>query len=220
MREKLERAAFLLAGHLKKGQRVGLGSSDLQVYIVKELKRRRIEEGLEVELVPATTSVANLLYEYKMPIGELGAKDLDVTIEFADRIDSNLDFVKTKTHSLVRDKTLAMSSRHVFVVSLHDKVSESLHGLTPFEVNPFGLPHTMKALSRFGAAFVLTDEERKKVTTEDSNYVAMVDVAREFDLLDVDEVARKIPAVLETGVFPHLADVVALVGKDVAIMQA
>ena len=220
MNSRYEHAARVFARTLRNGNTVGLGSSPHMSFIVKAIRQRMIEEDLYLEVVPSTMDVAHLLAEYKIPMGKMRGKDLDVSLEFADRADKYLNYVKTGTNSLLRDKTLVLDSRKNVVILTHPPLREKLNGLTPFEVNRFAVANTIRALSSFGSTYIRVNAHKQNITTEDSNYLVNVDISEEFDMEDVDEVARKIPGVLETGIFMHLADEVILLEKDLEVISA
>ena len=167
-----------------------------------------LADKLKLKLVPASLWVAALATEYHIPVTKLNDNDLDLVIEFAEAIDANLNYIKQNTHSLIRDKMLALSAKKVYIIA-KKKIEKTR--IIPFEISTFGATNTLRALSIFGPAKIRMDDD-KPFITEGSNFIVDVELNEEYDLDDIEYSCKKIPGVLESGVFMNLADKVIIVG--------
>lgn len=211
----LKRAGEVFAHQIKDGMRVGIGTSDQALFLIKELRRKMLSEDISFSVVPTSLYIAHLMSDYGLKVEPLGDY-LDICVEFADRHDSNLNFVKTRTHSLIRDKMMCLEANNTFIVvpEQHEIV---LNGLTAFEVSSFNVATTLNALRGFGAAS-LRLVDGKPFVTEGSNFIVDVEIGGDFDMEDVENVAKRIPGVLESGIFYHIADkAIVLSDKRVSV---
>ncbi|HEX9710834.1 MAG TPA: ribose-5-phosphate isomerase A, partial [Candidatus Thermoplasmatota archaeon] len=95
--EDLERVAAhavrLLWDSLPNGGRVGLGSGRAAAAFVRALGARA-RRGWSVEGVPTSEGTAALAREVGIPLIDLPATPLDVTVDGADEVDPDLDMIK------------------------------------------------------------------------------------------------------------------------------
>ncbi|MBR9707694.1 MAG: hypothetical protein GOV15_04625 [Candidatus Diapherotrites archaeon] len=210
----LKVAAESFANRLENGFVIGLGTSDSVLPFIKAIRHRMLVDDLDVKVVPTSLRVSNLLNEFKIPQVPLGDEELDVCLEFADRMDSSLNFVTTETHSLIRDKMIALSSKEVLIVVPEARMV--LNGLVPFEVSRCAAAATLRALNVFGPARVRQDSNGTFVT-DGSDLIVDVEIGKEYDLSDIETVAKRVPGVLETGIFYHVANKAYVLGEKVRI---
>ena len=190
---------------VKDGFTIGIGTSDYAIDVIKALKEKILHEDIKVAVCPPSLRIANLLSEFKIDAAALEDTPLDLTIEFAARADKEFNFIKTDTDSLIRDKMLALSSnKNIIIVDSAEPV-EILNGVTPFEVSAFAVKSTLRALQELGRNTTIRKERGKTFITEESNIIIDVDINPDLDIFEIDEISRKIPGVLETGIFEDIA---------------
>ena len=81
--------------NISNGMKVGIGSGSTIVFAVKRLKERVEKEKLQVVCVPTSFQARELILQAKLPLGDLNEHPvLDVAIDGADEVDSNLNCIK------------------------------------------------------------------------------------------------------------------------------
>src|SRR5947209_11229344 len=98
------------------GMVLGLGSGSTAVYLVNALARR-IQQGLHIiGAVPTSQATAQLASSLGIRITDLDTHpELDLAIDGADEIDSQLRLIKGGGGALLREKIVA-SAAHRFIV--------------------------------------------------------------------------------------------------------
>lgn len=194
------RVGELVHEFVRHGQTIAVGSSQLGLSFIKKLVQKTLEEEIRVEMIPTSVKQAELLHGLEMPLVSLDAGLPDLVFEFADRADRHLNFVKTDTNSLIRDKMLAKSAEKLVVLCPADNIVKRLNGWIPFEASEFGLKLTERELMNLGEAKI-----RKKgnqvFKTETNNCLVDVDVSPSYGLEDINWIALNVPGVIETGLF-------------------
>jgi len=85
-----------------------------------------------------------------------------------------------------------------------------LHGKIPFEIDSFGAERTLLQLDEFGEASFRLKESGERYTTESGNYIVDVRFDQVYSLEDLEYDTKKIPGVIETGLFLGYADRILL----------
>ena len=167
---------------------------------------------LQIFLVPTSHKIAEFAHKYNVPLADLEEKEIDLAIEFSESVDRDFNFVKRDTSSLIRDKIIALSAAELIVVTHLEELKERLDRLVPVEVCEFGLRKTLLHLEQFGKAR-LRYRKGRVVKTESGNCLADILIDKIHDLVDMDTELKKIPGVVETGLFFGFADKVVLKKK-------
>jgi len=217
-REELKKLAGEKAVDLvKDGMIVGLGTGSTVEYTLRKLGKR-VKEGLKIQGIPTSIHTQRIAKEEKIPLTTLEEHpEIDITIDGADEVDSNLNLIKGGGGALVREKIIAFNSKRVIIVIDDSKIVKAL-GIDfalPVEVTKFGWTATKKTLETLGC-----EVELRKVMgeepyiTDNSNYILDCDFERiaEPEQLEVD--LNNIPGIVDTGLFIGLVDEVIVGGKQ------
>ncbi|KAJ2761370.1 ribose-5-phosphate isomerase rki1 [Coemansia sp. BCRC 34490] len=235
------RAAFAAVDkHVDSSVRVlGIGSGSTVVYATERLVELRRQNKLHPRLLCVPTS-----FQSKQLIIEAGltAVDLDdlpeldpgsdsfasvnVTIDGADEVDSDLNAIKGGGGAHLREKLVANASRKLVLIADYRKDSTTLgekwHKGIPVEVSPLGWRTVKRQLERMGPelspktepAFEsahpvaeLRQAVRKAgpVVTDNGNFILDVSVGRIYRAPAVERLIKMIPGVIEVGIFCGLA---------------
>ncbi|MFH1751395.1 MAG: ribose-5-phosphate isomerase A [archaeon] len=205
-----------LAKYVKSGMVVGLGSSHLSELFAKKLALKIHDENLDVSVVPGSSKLAALLHEFHVTITNLNEREVDLAIEFARQADNDFSFIKQDTLSLIRDKMIADSAAELIIIVEEDELVTKLDAWIPLEISSFSYPRTLNSLDKFGNA-VIKRINGSLFKTETGNMLAEVKVDSEFDLTDFDYETKKIPGVLETGLFFEKADRIVLANNEIKV---
>ena len=151
MSEALKRQAAAMAlEDVRDGMRLGLGTGSTARHFV-DLLGQRVAAGLQVICVPTSEATAAQARELQIPMSDLETLDrLDLTVDGADEIDSDLDLIKGAGGALLREKIVAAASDAMIVIADQSKTVEALGQRfpLPIEVNRFGLGATREMVRR------------------------------------------------------------------------
>ncbi|ESR22890.1 ribose-5-phosphate isomerase RpiA [Lutibaculum baratangense] len=220
--ELKRRAAKRALQAVRPGMKLGLGTGSTAEHFVRLLGERIAAESLEVVCVPTSEATRNLAQEVGVPITTLEHEPaLDLTVDGADEIDSQLRLIKGGGGALLREKIVASASTRMIVIADESKHVGTLGRFPlPVEVVPFGLAATRRAIvSLLGARGLSTSLELRQkgndpFVTDNGNYI--------FDLKlgAIDEPERlaadlsKIPGVVEHGLFIGLCSGAVIAAPD------
>ena len=207
----------LILEEIHPGMVLGLGSGRTTLAFVRALGKK-VAQGLSCKGVPTSTETAILAGELGIPLlslDQLGDHSIDLTVDGADEVDSNLNLIKGYGRALVREKIIACSSKRVVILVGTDKVVKKLgdRGKLPVEIVTFALPMLQKKLKEWGTHGKIWQGATGPNLTDNGNPI--LDCATE-GVANVPELARKIrllPGVVDTGFFEGIADQV-LVGDE------
>jgi ribose 5-phosphate isomerase A len=221
--EAKKRVALEATKHVEDGFVVGLGSGSTAAYVIKEIGRRMVQEGLQVLGVPSSSQALMLAVESGLPLTTLDEHPvLDLDIDGADQIDQKLNLIKGGGGALTREKVVASAAKQFVVVADETKLVEKLGTgcWVPMEVLPFGLATAMKYIEELGGKPILRESKRKvgPVVTDNGNYIVDVDFGAISDAEELNSSLKLVPAVIETGIFTGMVDVVYL-GKADGIVK-
>jgi ribose 5-phosphate isomerase A len=207
----VEKRAVGIAASLvvKSGMVVGLGTGSTVANTIRELGRRICEEGLEILGVVTSYQSEMLAIEAGIPLTTLAQHpEVDLAIDGADQIDSNLYAIKGKGAAHTREKIVSLSAKHFLVVVDDSKTSLHLNKAVPVEVLPFAKELVMKNIFNMGGKPELRLALRKDgpVVTDNGNFV----LDSRFGIInDPESLALQlslIPGVVEHGIFSNVND--------------
>lgn len=207
-----ELAGRAAAELVRDGMCVGLGTGSTVHFTLVRLAERIREERLRITGVPTSDDTERKARELGIPLVELGAVErLDLTIDGADEIDARFDMIKGGGGALLREKVVASISEREAIVVGEDKVVERLgvRFKLPVEVVPFAAPVVARALAKLGAVPNL----RKRAdggTFVSDNHNWILDCAFADGIAaarELDGALKRVPGVVETGLFLGLAHV-------------
>lgn len=203
------------------GMRLGLGTGSTAKHFV-DLLGARVADGLDVICVATsevTEAQARALSISMSTLDE--TPELDLTIDGADEVDSQLRLIKGGGAALLREKIVAAASARMVVIADDTKLVERLGRFPlPIEIVPFGMEATRRAvlaaMAEAGAAGELVLRRRPDgsvLVTDGGHWIvdAHPGVIPQPEALAAALVA--IPGVVEHGLFLGLADAAILAGK-------
>jgi len=201
--EKLA-AGIAAAGLVKSGMIVGLGTGSTVTYTIIELGRRIREEGLEILGVVTSYQSEMLSIEADIPLTTLAQHpELDLAIDGADQIESNLYAIKGGGAAHTREKIVSASAKRFLVIADESKVSARLDKVVPIEVLPFAKELVIKKIKELGGNPELRIAVKKDgpVISDNGNFI----IDSNFGVIkDPEGLALQlslIPGVVEHGIF-------------------
>ena len=205
--------------YVEDGMIIGLGTGSTVEYTLKKLGKL-VEDGLDIKGIPTSMHTRKLAKEYKIPLTNLEENpEIDLTIDGADEVDSNLNLIKGGGGALTKEKIVAYHSKREIIVVDDSKIVKAL-GIDfplPVEVIKFGWSSTKKAIEEFGCSADLRKIVEEPYLTDNSNYILDCDFERIDDAEQLEKNLNCIPGVVENGLFIGLVDEI-IVGSKQGVM--
>ncbi len=144
---------------------VGLGTGSTVAYTIKELGRRVKEEGLDILGVVTSYQSEMLAIDAGIRLTTLSQDpELDIAIDGADQIDSNLYAIKGGGGAAhTREKIVSVSAKRFVVVADDSKTSTQLDKPVPVEVLPFAKEPAVNRIRKLGGEPRLRSAVKKTV---------------------------------------------------------
>jgi ribose 5-phosphate isomerase A len=198
---------------------LGLGTGSTIEYTIRKLGKL-VDDGLRIKGIPTSLHTRKIAKECNIPLTNLEENPvIDLTIDGADEVDSNLNLIKGGGGALTREKIIAYHSNKEIIVIDDSKVVKAL-GVDfplPIEVVKYGWSSTKKALEEFGCTIELRKIVEEPFISDNSNYILDCDFERIEDAGQLEKDINNIPGVLENGLFIGLVDKV-IVGSKKGLM--
>lgn len=203
--------------HIEDAMIVGLGTGSTIEYTIRKLGQM-VKEGLKIQGIPTSVHTKRIAKEENIPLTTLDEHpDIDITIDGADEVDSNLNLIKGGGGALTREKIIAFNSEKVIIVVDDSKVVKAL-GIDfalPVEVVKFGWTSTKKTLETFGCDVELREVMKgEPFITDNGNYILDCEFERIENPEQMEIDINCIPGVVENGLFINLVNEVIVGGKQ------
>ena len=214
------KAAEAALAYVEDGMRLGIGTGSTAEEFVR-LLAEKVANGMRVEGVPTSERTARLCLELGVPLKSLDdMPELDLTIDGADEVDTDLRLIKGGGGALLREKIVAAASSRMIVIADESKVVETLGAFPlPIEVNPFGLAATRIAVEKLAVRLGLSGEIALRRTGEDvfttdgGHRILDASFGRIPDAEALATQLNSIPGVVEHGLFINLASFAIIAGE-------
>jgi ribose 5-phosphate isomerase A len=209
-------AAEKAVQYVEDGMILGLGTGSTVEYTLRYLGKM-IRDGLNIQGIPTSIHTKKIAKEENIPLTTFEENpEIDLTIDGADEVDSDLNLIKGGGGALTREKIVAYHSKRVIIVIDETKVVKAL-GIDfslPVEVVRFGCYLTKKKIEEFKCNVELRKIMDDPYITDNSNYI----LDCEFDRIENPEHLEidinNIPGVVENGLFIGLVDDVIVGSKQ------
>ena len=192
---------------------VGLGSGSTARLFIAEVGAL-VKAGHDYRGVPTSEASRRDAEKLGIPLlPDEGPWNIEVTVDGADEVDSDLNLIKGGGAAHTREKIVNFASRKNVIIVDDAKLSTRLGEKWPVPVEVLRFAHrtTALALSRIGRA-VHRVRDGAPVVTDTGSFVYDVFTGPMPDPTAVDRALRAIPGVVETGLFIGRADVVIVAG--------
>ncbi len=214
-------AALAALDLVEDGMRLGLGTGSTASRFVDVLGRK-VAGGLRVICVPTSEATRTQAERLGIPLSTLDeTPELDLTVDGADEIDSELRMIKGGGGALLREKIVATASARMAVIADESKLVGTLGTFPlPVEVVRFGLLATTRLIKALAAQAGCEGEIKLRTAQGGAPFITdqgnlIVDCA--FGTIPEPEVLafalKRVPGVVEHGLFLGLADLAIVAGS-------
>jgi len=213
------RAAERAVSLVQDGMIVGIGSGSTVAFAIDALIARVRDEHLRVRGVATSQVSATLAEAGGIPLMDLNdAPAIDLTIDGADEIDPRRDVIKGYGGALLREKLVAVSTKHLVIIADTGKIVERLgaRGILPVEVIPFGWQRTADRLIAISLTPALRTRDGQTFQTDNGNYILDCALPPRFEAAALADTIKAIVGVLEHGFFLNLVQTV-IIGTDAGV---
>lgn len=140
---------------VKDGMVVGVGSGSTVVYAVERIVQRVKNEGLKLRCIPSSFQAEQLIVDGGLVLESLSRETkIDVCIDGADEVDSNLNLIKGGGGCHVQEKIVASCANKFVIIADYRKSSKTLGTAwtkgVPLEVIPIALQPVITKIKAMG----------------------------------------------------------------------
>ncbi|PEX82636.1 ribose 5-phosphate isomerase A [Bacillus cereus] len=208
------------ADYVKDGMKVGLGTGSTVYWAIQKLGKR-VKEGLSFQAVPTSKETEALAQQLHIPLISLNdVQSLDLTIDGADEIDSNLQLIKGGGGALLREKIVASSSKELIIIADESKVVARLGTFPlPVEIIPFSWKQTESKIQSLGCKTTLRLKNNETFITDNNNMIIDCIFPNHIsNPAKLHEQLKMITGVVETGLFINMTSK-AIIGTKNGIRE-
>jgi ribose 5-phosphate isomerase A len=214
---------------VENGMRVGLGTGSTAAFFVAALGVR-VQAGLDIVAVPTSEATRRQAADLGIRLTELDdVEELDLTVDGADELDSELRLIKGGGGALLREKIVAASSRRMVVIADASKRVGVLGRFPlPVEIVPFGIEATIgrirDVLTGLGLPSRAEDLRLRRLADGTMLRTDGAHVIVDLHLAAIDQpdslaaALKSITGVVDHGLFIGLAHH-ALIGGESGVME-
>lgn len=219
-------AAYKAVEHVKSGMVVGLGTGSTAKHAVDRIAEL-LQQGKLKDIVGIATSMKTheQAVSLGIPLSDLDSHPIvDLSIDGADEVDPELNLVKGRGGSLLREKMVESASKKFIVIVDESKLVNHIGGsglAMPVEVIPFCWNHSLKRLVALFADAGCVGELRKcadsgkAYVSDNGNYIIDLYFQRDIgDLNEASDAILRLPGIVEHGMFIGLATSVIVAGVN------
>ena len=211
-------AAEKAVEYIEEDMIIGLGTGSTVEYALKKIGER-IRDGINIKGIPTSIHTKKIAKNNKIPLTTLEEVDeIDLTIDGADEVDSDLNLIKGGGGALTREKIVAYHTKRVIIIIDETKVVKKL-GIDfplPVEVVKYGWKSTQNKLKEFGCNVELRKIMDDPYITDNSNYIIDCEFERINDPEQLEVDINNIPGVVTVGLFVGMAEKI-IVGSKLGI---
>ena len=221
-RRKKEKAAESAASLIKDGMVVGLGSGSAAEIAIRRIGDRVKKEELEVWGVPTSLRTEMVAIECGVRVTTLSEHpSLDMGIDGADQVDSQLNLIKGGWGSHTREKIVSYAAKKLVICVEEEKMVKLLNKPVPLEVLPYAVKIVERQVKELGGTCVLRAEGNKGryFITESGNLIIDADFGVISNPKSMSNALSSVVGSVEHGIFTNATEVHVGDEKGVKILK-
>jgi len=208
--------------YVRSGMRLGLGTGSTARPFV-DLLGERVRGGLKVIAVPTSDATRAQAEQCGIALTTLDeTPELDLTVDGADEIATDLSLIKGGGGALLREKIVASASARMIVIADESKWVSALGRFPlPVEIVPFGLAPTRRkveaaaaAAGSPGPALLRRGKDGHAFVTDGGHWILDAALERIADPRSLADRLDRIAGVVEHGLFIGLAHIAVIAGSS------
>jgi ribose 5-phosphate isomerase A len=210
--EEKEAAALASLEFVRDGDVVGLGTGSTATRAIA-LLGERVQAGLRIRGIPTSGKTGELAASLGIPLTSFDqVQQIDVTIDGADEVDSQLQLIKGGGGALLREKIVASASRQFVIIVDSSKRVETLGKFpVPVEVIGFAQALVKKRLEDSGAEVtVRLLASGEPFLTDEGHHILDCHYGQIADPAMLARMLSDMPGIVEHGLFINMANVVLI----------
>ena len=201
---------------IESGMIVGLGTGSTVKFFIESLAEK-VRDCFIIKTVSTSNATGAMLESLGIEVVELNAVEkIDVTIDGADEVDSQLNGIKGGGGALTREKVLAGAARR-FVCIVDDAKLVGMLGEFPLPIEV--LPMAQAFVSRKLLIMRAQPVWREGFVTDNGNHIIDVRDLAIGNPLEMEARLNQIPGIVTVGIFAHRAADVLLIGDDNGVRE-
>ncbi len=210
MKEKVI-AALKSVEFIEDGMIVGLGTGSTVNFMLEALSER-IKKGLKIKAVASSKLTFQLASSLGIDVTEPELVDkIDVTIDGADEVDSQLNGIKGGGAALLYEKIIASNStKNIWIVDSSKVVPKLGTFPLPVEVIPFGSNFLFSKFEKLKFNPAFRKIEGHNFITDSGHYIIDLHLQVINDSLSIEKELKSVPGVVEVGLFNNIVDIVVV----------
>ncbi|MFW5426281.1 MAG: ribose-5-phosphate isomerase RpiA [Methylophagaceae bacterium] len=210
-----QRVAHYAADLIENGMVVGLGTGSTANYFIDELGRKK-QDGLNIMTVASSIISSNRAQQMGLDVVSIEhLSHIDVYVDGADEVSSNMALLKGRGADLVKEKLLAKASKQFYVLidnsKLVDRIGEKFP--IPIEVAPFSWEMVLHSLLEIGGKGALRPNGDGLAMTSHGSLVLDMTFDSALNSQQLNDQLNAIPGIIEHGIFEQLATAI-LIGEN------
>ncbi len=210
-------AAAAAVAEIADGMVLGLGTGSTAAFMIEALGERIRKEGIRVRGIPTSERTAEAARAAGIPLTDFARETaIDLALDGADQITrGGLDLIKGLGGALLREKIVADAARRLLIMADASKLVETLSGLVPVEVVPFGWEATSRKINALGGVSqIRRAADGAPFRSDGGHFILDCDFGTIAEPAPLDDALRRLVGVVETGFFLGRTEAVLLAGAD------
>ncbi len=220
-----QRSAQKALEYVKEKMILGVGSGSTVREFIKLLKKADINLS-EIICIPSSFDTEAMLIEQGCQVGSLNQyPKIDLTIDGADRVDSDLNIIKGGGGAMLQEKIIAGAASEVIIIVDASKLVSTLGGSfpVPVEVIPLAKEFVKRELEALGGKVSLRKASDKlgPTVTDNGNIILDTDFKEIANPEQLEKQLNNIPGVMENGLFPKglISRVIVAEQKEIKLLE-
>ena len=220
MSQEKQNAARTAVDQIEDGMLVGLGTGSTAAFAISYLGEK-VRSGLTISAIPTSEASKKQAQSEGIPLIDFETSpSIDLCIDGADEIDSELNMIKGGGGALLREKIVASSAKRYLIIIDSSKQVETLGTFPlPVEVIPFGWQVVSRKLKDMDASPELRKSGPQTFVTDEGNYILDCRLNSILEVEQLETELNRIPGVVENGLFVAMCDQMIMGKGDQVILK-
>ena len=220
MSKEKQNAARTAVDQIEDGMLVGLGTGSTAAFAISYLGEK-VRSGLNISAIPTSEASKKQAQSEGIPLIDFETSpSIDICIDGADEIDSELNMIKGGGGALLREKIVASSAKRYLIIIDSSKQVETLGTFPlPVEVITFGWQVVSRKLKEMNASPELRKSGSQPFVTDEGNYILDCRFNSIPEVEQVETELNRIPGVVENGLFVAMCDQMIMGKGDQIILK-